>query len=76
MRNTDLILDNALNYLYQNEEKLKPYLDKLNEIMTNGLNNGDISVKDAFVMYTSILEQYTNSVMLITKIQEIIDYKE
>ena len=44
--------------------------------MTNGLNNGDISVKDAFVMYTSILEQYTNSVMLITKIQEIIDYKE
>ena len=39
------------------------------------LKEEDIAFKDAFDMMLQTQEQYTNSILLITKIKEIIDFK-
>lgn len=79
MRNTDLIskkLEEALCYLYNNEQKLKPLIEYLQSIMIDNIKKENISVKDAFNMFVQLQEQYTNNILLITKIKEIIDFKD
>ena len=78
MKNTDLIskkLEEALVFLYEQEDKLKPILDTFNDIISKRIKEEDISFKDAFDMMLQTQEQYTNSILLITKIKEIIDFK-
>ena len=78
MKNTDLIckkLDESLAYLYEQEEKLKPVLDLFLNIVTNKAKQDDISFKDALQMLIQTQQQYTNTILLITKIREIIDFK-
>ena len=78
MKNTDLIckkLDESLAYLYEQEEKLKPVLDLFLDIVINKAKQDDISFKDALQMLIQTQEQYTNTILLITKIREIIDFK-
>lgn len=77
MKNNDLIaikLEEALSYLYKQEEKLKPVMDLFVEIIKNNIKKEDISVKDAIDMLNSTQEQYTNTILLITKIKEIIEF--
>ena len=79
MKNIDLIskkLDEALSYLYNQEQRLKPFITRLEQILNEGIDNEVISVKDAFEMFYQIQQQYTNNILLITKIQEIIDFKD
>ena len=79
MKNTDVIakkLQDALSYLYNQESNLKPFINYLQDILLNAIDKENISVKDAFEMYLAIQKQYTDSVMLITKIKEIIDFKD
>ena len=78
MKNDELLsqkLSNALLYLYNQEEKLKPYLDYLQQIMLKEIKQENLSAKDAFDMFIKIQEQYTNNILLITKIKEVIDFK-
>lgn len=78
MRNTDVIavkLEEALTFLYEQDAKLKPMLECITSIMVNKIKQEDIPVKDAFEMFTSIQELYTNNILTITKIKEIIDFK-
>ena len=79
MKNTDLLfqkIEDSLTYLYSLDEKLKPLLDYLTDRMVKGLQDEEISVKEAFEMWLSIQEQYTNSILLQTKLKEILDYRE
>ena len=78
MKNTDVIstkLQDALDFLYQQDAKLKPVLDLLTNILQERLSKDELSTKDAFDMLISIQEQYTNNILLITKVKEIIDFK-
>lgn len=79
MKNTDIIstkLESSLAYLYEQEQKLKPLIDYLQNQLILGIKQENISIKDAFEMFFRIQEQYTNNILLITKIKEIIDFKE
>ena len=79
MKNTDILLqkiNESLNYLYVTDEKLKPVLDYLTDLIRKGIKDEQLSVKDAFQMWLSIQEQHTNSILLQTKLQEILDYRE
>ena len=79
MKNIELLnekLDNALEYLYQQEQSLKPFLEKLEKILNTNMKEELITPQEAFEMYCSIQKQYTDSILLISKIQEIINYKE
>lgn len=79
MKNNDILskkIDESMNYLYSLDQKLKPMLDYLTDIMLKGMQNEQITVKDAFNMWLSLQEQYTNSILLQTKLKEIIDYNE
>ena len=79
MKNIELLnekLDNALDYLYQQEQRLKPFLEKLEKILNTNMKEELITPQEAFEMYCSIQKQYTDSILLISKIQEIINYKE
>lgn len=79
MKNNKIIiekLENALDYLYKQENDLKPYLEVLNKILLNKINNADLTVEQAFEMYCKIQEQYTNSILLITKVKEIIEFRD
>lgn len=69
-------LDDALDYLYTQEQTLSPIIKHLEKIMNDKIKECELSAKDAFDMYFKIQEQYTNSILLITKIQEIINFKD
>lgn len=78
MKRTDVIskkLDEALDYLYRQEQEIKPFLDILSKIMNKKIKEEEITIDKAFEMYHKIHEQYTNSILLITKIKEIIEFK-
>ena len=79
MKNKDVIetkLETALCYLYEQEEKIKPFLEILQRIMHNKIKEQEVSLSDAFKMYVEIQKQYTDSILLITKIQEIINFSD
>jgi hypothetical protein len=79
MRNTDLLvkkIDSALEYLYEQEQNLKPYLDKLSSIMKKKIDEEELSAKEAFNMYLAIQSQYTNNFLLMAKLKEMLDFKE
>ena len=78
MRNNKIIvqkLDEALDYLYKQEQEIKPFLEILNKILLKKIKQEEVTIDKAFEMYHKIHEQYTNSVLLITKIKEIIEFK-
>ena len=78
MKNNEVLsikLEQALQYLYSQEEKLKPFLDYLTLFISKNIRQEDLSVKDAFEMFLKTQEHYTNSILLIAKIKEIIDFK-
>lgn len=79
MRSNELIyakLEQALKYLCETETKLKPFIDKVTDIMLHKISEDEVTAKEAYEMFLGIQEYYTNSVLLITKIQEVIDYRE
>lgn len=44
--------------------------------MLKKINEDEISVKEAYEMFFALQEQYTNSILVITKIQEILDFRD
>ena len=69
--------DSATTQCYLNDTGvLKPFLEKLEKILNTNMKEELITPQEAFEMYCSIQKQYTDSILLISKIQEIINYKE
>lgn len=79
MKNVDILLtkiEESLNYLYVTDEKLKPVLNYLTEFIRSNIKSESLTIKEAFEMWLAIQEQHTNSILLQTKLQEILDYRE
>jgi hypothetical protein len=68
-------LDNAMNYLIGQEERLRPFIEQLEQIMLGKIDKEDISLDTAFDMYLQMQKQYTESILLITKVKEIMRFK-
>ena len=79
MKNISILnqkIEDSLNYLYANDERLKPVLDYLTEHIRENIKSESLTVKEAFEMWLAIQEQYTNSVLLQTKLKEILDFRD
>lgn len=70
----------AVEFLSQQEKELRPLIIQLQNFLLNKTNeelsSGDISLEDAFSMYVTLTEQYTNSVLLLTKVEEVVNAGE
>ena len=69
-------LEQHIEFLHKQEVILQPLINKLTEIVSDKTKQQDLSAEQAFDMLCKLNEQYTNSIILLTKIQEIIDFKE
>lgn len=83
MKNAKIIeakINEALKFLNEQDAKLKPILDYIQVQLIQKLQNPDwvdtTSVPQLFEMYQKTMEQYTNSILLLTKLQEIIKYED
>lgn len=79
MKNYDLLkqqIESGLEYIKDQQEKTKPILDLLVAKLIAELQSGEgtISLKECFDMYCRLMEQQTNSILVITKMQEILNY--
>jgi hypothetical protein len=68
-------LDKALDYLSQQEDRLKPFITELENILLDSVKRENISVDRAFEMFLEMQKQYTDSILLMTKIKEIMRYR-
>ena len=78
MKNEALLskkIEESLTYLYNQEQRLKPILDKLEQIIISKKDE-EISLIEALKIFLEIQNQYTNNILLITKIKEIIDFRD
>lgn len=70
----------AVEFLSQQEKELKPLIIQLQNLILNKtieeLSSSKLSLEDAFQMYITLTEQYTNSVLLLTKVEEIVNAGE
>ena len=80
MKNYDLLYDNVcqgLQYIQEQQEVLQPLINfltlRIKQYIANPEQN-DLSLKECLDAYIKLMEQETNSVLVITKMQEIISY--
>ena len=78
MKNKEVLtqkIEEAIKFISDNDKKLKP----IYELLLDSLSKGNIDEVpfhvrlDAFI---KIQEQYTNSILLLTKLKEIIDFND
>ena len=76
MKNVKLLnqkLDEAIEFLQKQDAKLKPALEYYADLI---LNKVELEPEKALEYYCRLQEQYTNSIVLLCKIKEIVNYKE
>ncbi len=83
MKNYTLLrtqLQEGINFVERQQTKLMPLIDFLSQELLNQQLKKDVlknvSFKETLEMYQSLMEQQTNSIMLLTKIQEVLKYIE
>lgn len=68
-------LDKAINFLAEQEKELKPLITFLQNLLLNKMTE-DLTLEETVKIYVTLTEQYTNSVLLLTKVKEIMDARE
>lgn len=68
-------LKNEIAILERQQEELRPALDYLYQLFIKKMKEEELSARDAFQMFLKLSEQYTNSILLLTKVQEVIDFE-
>lgn len=79
MKNYNLLkqrLEEGIKFLEQQQTKLMPVIDVLTEMALDKIKRETLSFTEVMAIYNQLMEQQTNSIMLLTKIKEIIDYTE
>lgn len=80
MKNIDKLVNNieeGLSYIKEQQEKTRPLIDAMTIMLCNRVNEiteQDISFKELLSFYLTLMEQETNSILLITKMQEVLTY--
>lgn len=79
MKNIDKLVDNieeGLEYIKSQQEKTRPLIDAMTIMLCNkvGEIEDSMSFKELLSFYLTLMEQETNSILLITKMQEVLTY--
>lgn len=78
MKNTDLLtrrIEEAIAFLSKQDEKLLPIYEALADSI-KGEELMSIPLPKRIEMYIKLQEQYTNSVLLLSKLKEILEYTD
>ena len=76
MKNSDLLekkITEAIEFITEQDKKIKPIYEMLSDSLSKG-NIDDVPFHVRLDAYIKIQEQYTNSILLLTKLKEIIDF--
>lgn len=76
MKNYELLtqkIDEGIQYIVDQNKKLDPLLTYLTEQMIN--KKEELTVKEIFEYHLRLQELKVNSLLLLTKMKEILDYK-
>lgn len=65
-------LTKGITFLAEQENELRPLITHLQNLILNKMTD-ELTLKEAFEMYTSLTEQYTNSILLLSKVKEVLD---
>lgn len=79
MKNAEILtskVQEGMKFLQEQEERIKPLIDYLQNVLQQKIKEQEISTRDAFDMFIRIQELYTNNILLLTKIKEILEFKE
>lgn len=69
-------LKESIELLEKQQQQLQPIIEYLTELFIKKVGEEDISANDAFEMVTTLTEQFTNSTLLLTKVQEVIEFEK
>ena len=77
MKNIDKLVENieeGLNYIKSQQEKTRPLIDALSNLLVDKIDEADLSYRELLSFYLNLMEQETNSILVITKMQEVLTY--
>ena len=77
MKNTDLLIvriNEGIEYIEQQNKKLDPVISYLQEQMIE--RKEELSTKDIFEYHLKLQQLKVDSLLLLTKMKEILEYKE
>lgn len=79
MKNIDILkqnIEDGLMFIEKQQNEIRPLITYLTGIMKENINDGSLTAKDAFEMYIKLMELDTNSVLIISKMKEILTYSD
>ena len=77
MKNIDKLVENieeGLKYIKSQQEKTRPLIDALSNLLVDKIDEADLSYRELLSFYLNLMEQETNSILVITKMQEVLTY--
>ena len=77
MKNIDKLVENiedGLEYIKKQQEKTRPLIDALSTHLIDKLDEADLSYRELLSFYINLMEQETNSILVISKMQEVLTY--
>ena len=79
MKNIDILkqnIEDGLNFIEKQQKEVRPIITYLTKIMKDNIEDGSLTAKEAFNMYIKLMELDTNSVLIISKMKEILTYSD
>lgn len=79
MKNIDILkqnIEDGLNFIEKQQNEVRPIITYLTKIMKENIDDGSLTAKEAFNMYIKLMELDTNSVLIISKMKEILTYSD
>ena len=77
MKNIDILkqnIEDGLMFIEKQQNEIRPLITYLTKIMKENIDDGSLTAKEAFQMYVKLMELDTNSILVISKMKEILNY--
>lgn len=77
MKNIDILkqnIEDGLMFIEKQQNEIRPLITYLTKIMKENIDDGSLTAKEAFQMYVKLMELDTNSILVICKMKEILNY--
>lgn len=77
MKNIDILkqnIEDGLMFIEKQQNEIRPLITYLTKIMKENIEDGSLTAKEAFQMYVKLMELDTNSILVISKMKEILNY--
>ena len=67
-------IEDGLMFIEKQQNEIRPLITYLTKIMKENIDDGSLTAKEAFQMYVKLMELDTNSILVISKMKEILNY--